>query len=274
MLASFLLSLREGLEAAIILGIVFGVLRRTHQAQLGSAVWRGTGAAMVTSLLIAVGLEWVGAEFEGQGEMIFEGFTFLLAAGLLTWMIFWMQKQARQMKTSIESDVLQSVRQTGRRGLFWLAFLSIVREGVELAVYLLAARLTSNSIEILSGSLVGLATAAGLGWLAFASTRRFNFGRVFRVINFFLILFAAGLVTHSVHEFIEVGWLSPIIAPVWNLQAILPDTSLIGQALATLFGYNSSPALVEVLAFMAYLLALSALWMVFYRRKMTLDRSV
>jgi high-affinity iron transporter len=273
MLASFLLSLREGLEAAIILGIVLGVLRQTHQAHFSPTVWRGAVAAIITSVLIAIGLEWVGAEFEGQGEMIFEGLTFLLAAGLLTWMIFWMQKQARRMRSAIESDVLEKVRQTGRRGLFLVAYLSIVREGVELAVYLLAARLTSNPIEVLSGTLVGLATAAGLGWLAFATTRRFNFGTVFRVTNFFLILFAAGLITHSVHEFIEVGWISPIISPVWNLQPILPENSLLGQALSTLFGYNSNPALMEVVAFAAYLLVLGATWFILSRRKMGLERS-
>ena len=271
MLASFLLSLREGLEAAIILGIVLGVLRRTHQAHLVPAVWRGAAAAAITSLIIALGLGWIGAEFTGQGEMIFEGVTFLLAAGLLTWMIFWMQRQARQIRSALETDVLRVTSQHGQRGLFGVAFLSILREGVELAVYLLATRLTSNPLEIGIGAGIGLLGAAALGLLAFATTRRLSIGIIFRVTNFFLILFAAGLVTHSVHEFIEVGWLPPIIAPLWNSNFLLPDNTFIGQAFATLFGYSSSPSLVEVTAYLVYFMVLMGGWLRFFRQKLALD---
>ncbi len=256
MLASFLLSLREGLEAAIILGIVVGVLRRTQQSHLTPAVWRGAAAAVVTSLIIAVGLAVAGAEFEGQAEQIFEGFTFLLAAGLLTWMIFWMQKQARKVRASLEANVLRAASQPSQNGLFWVAFVSILREGVELAVFLLAARMTSNSLETLIGAAMGLLGAAGLGYLAFATTRKLSFGTIFRVVNFLLILFAAGLAAHGVHEFIEAGWLPAFIDPLWDINSILNEKSFIGQSLTALFGYNGNPALLEVIVYLTYLAVL------------------
>ena len=146
MLASILLSLREGLEAALIIGIVLGVLRRTQQTELTPMVWRGAATAGLLSLLTAIFLNLIGAEFEGNGEVIFEGTTMLLAAVLLTWMVFWMQKQARNKKTSIENEVVQAVQKGGKRAIFLVAFVSILREGVELAVFLMAARLESKPI--------------------------------------------------------------------------------------------------------------------------------
>lgn len=214
MLASLLLSLREGLEAALIIGIVLGVLRRTQQTELSPMVWRGTVTAGILSLLTALFLNLIGAEFEGNGEIIFEGTTMLLAAGLLTWMVFWMQKQARSKKTSIENEVIHAVQKGGKRAIFLVAFLSILREGVELAVFLMAARLESNPVDTILGTLIGLAGAGILGVLAFrTTTRKLSLKNVFRVTNVFLALFAAGMVAHGVHEFIEIGLIPPWSPP-------------------------------------------------------------
>ena len=126
------------------------------------------------SLLLAVFLSLIGAEFEGNGEVIFEGTTMLLAAGLLTWMVFWMQKQARSKKTSIENEILEAAQQRGKCTIFLVAFISILREGVELAVFLLAARLKSNPMDTILGATTGLAGAGLLGVLAFRSTHRLS----------------------------------------------------------------------------------------------------
>ena len=261
MLASLLLSLREGLEAALIIGIVLGVLRRTQQTELSPMVWRGTVTAGILSLLTALFLNLIGAEFEGNGEIIFEGTTMLLAAGLLTWMVFWMQKQARSKKTSIENEVIHAVQKGGKRAIFLVAFLSILREGVELAVFLMAARLESNPVDTILGTLIGLAGAGILGVLAFrTTTRKLSLKNVFRVTNVFLALFAAGMVAHGVHEFIEIGLIPPLVAPVWNLNGLLPEQSSPGLFLKALFGYNGSPALSEVIAYLGYFLLLIAGW--------------
>jgi high-affinity iron transporter len=260
MLASLLLSLREGLEAALIIGIVLGVLRRTQQTESSPIVWRGVAAAGGLSLLSAIFLNLIGAEFEGNGEVIFEGITMLLAAGLLTWMVFWMQKQARNKKSSIESEVLLAAQRGSKRAIFLVAFLSILREGVELAVFLLAARLESNPIDTMVGTMIGLAGAGLLGLLAFRTTRRLPITSVFRVTNVLLALFAAGLVAHGIHEFIEIGLIPPLVASVWNLNGVLPEQSNPGLFLKALFGYNGNPALSEVIAYLGYFALLVVGW--------------
>ncbi len=252
MIASFLLSVREGLEAALILGIVIGVLRRTQRPDLIPTLWRGAVSGILASLAGAVLLNLLGAEFEGNTEVIFEGITMLFAAGLLTWMMVWMQKQARSQSKSIEAQVLNATRQGGQQAMFWLAFFSILREGVELSVFLLAARLQTNLFDTLAGTLLGLGSAALLGWMAFHTTRRLSLGNVFQVTNLLLALFAAGLVAHGVHEFIELGWIPPLVPVVWDLSAFLSEESVIGSFLKAVFGYSSSPALAEVMAYLAY----------------------
>jgi len=126
MLAGFVLSLREGLEAALIIGIVFGVLQKTNRVQLKPVVWYGVAAAVLVSALAALALNWLGMEFEGTGEMLFEGLTMLLAAGILTWMIFWMRRQGRSFKGEIEAKTGAALAENGSRGLFMLAFLAVV----------------------------------------------------------------------------------------------------------------------------------------------------
>ena len=135
MLPSYLLSLREGLEAALIIGIVLGALRKIRRTDLAPALWLGTLAAVGVSILVAILLTLFGLSLEGSAEQIYEGFTMLIAAGILTWMIFWMSGQARHLKGELEEGVNKAAAHfsTGKRAIFWLAFVAVVREGVELA---------------------------------------------------------------------------------------------------------------------------------------------
>jgi high-affinity iron transporter len=255
MLASFLLSLREGLEAALIIGIVLGVLRKLHRHELTSTVWAGVISAILVSIAVGVGLFAIGVELEGQAEQVFEGLTLFLAAGVLTWMIFWMNSQSRNIKSELEAGVTIAVSSTDRRGLFWLAFLAVVREGIELALFLTAAAFASTTQSTVVGALLGLGTAALLGWTLFATTLRLDLRRFFQATGILLILFAAGLVAHGVHELNEAGIIPAIIDPLWNANAFIPETSFIGTILKTLFGYNATPTLTEMLAYFGYLAA-------------------
>jgi high-affinity iron transporter len=255
MLASFLLSLREGLEAALIIGIVLGTLRKLHRNDLMSTVWAGVISAAIVSLIIGVGLFIIGVELEGKAEQIFEGLTMFLAAGVLTWMIFWMNRQSRNIKGELEAGVVKTASSTDKRGLFWLAFLAVVREGIELALFLAAAAFASTTQSTVLGALLGLGTAALLGWTLFATTIRLDLRRFFQVTGVLLILFAAGLVAHGVHELNEAGIIPAIIDPIWNANAIIPETSFVGVILKTLFGYNATPTLTEMLAYLGYLAA-------------------
>ena len=256
MLPSYLLSLREGIEAALIIGIVLGALRQMHRADLSSAVWIGVISASALSVLAGVLLTVLGLSFDGQAEQIFEGITMLLAAGVLTWMIFWMSRQARNIKGELESGVHKAAFEGGKRGLFALAFLAVLREGIELALFLVASVFASDVQQTLIGAFLGLGTAILLGWSLFATTVRLDLRRFFQVTGFMLILFAAGLVAHGVHEFNEAGLIPPVIEHVWDVNPILDENATLGSMLKALFGYNGNPSLTEVLAYFTYFVAI------------------
>lgn len=252
MIPALLLALREGLEAALIVGILLGALRKINHEALKSTVWLGTLSAAVVSLLTAVVLQVIGASIEGSAEQIFEGVTMFLAAGVLTWMIFWMRTQAKGMGAALETDVRQAVLQRGRTALFLVAFLAVVREGVELALFLTATAFAAGERATLIGAVAGLGLAVLLAWALFSSLIRLNLRQFFQVTSILLILFAAGLLAHGVHELNEAGWIPVIIEHVWNTNTLVHEDSLPGQILKTLFGYNGNPSLTEVLAYFSY----------------------
>jgi high-affinity iron transporter len=251
MLPSYILSLREGIEAALVIGIVLASLRQMHRPDLTSAIWAGTGCAALISLLTAILFTRLGLEMKDPGEAIFEGITMLLAAGILTWMIFWMSRRARNMKADLESSV-QRASNAGKWSLFGLAFIAVLREGVELALFLAAATFSSNTPGTVLGGLLGIGTAILLGWSFFATTVKLDLGRFFQVTGFLLLLFAAGLIGRSISEMVLVGWLPALIEHVWDLGGIISETSVLGQTLGALLGYSASPSLMQVLIYAAY----------------------
>lgn len=261
MLPSYLLALREGIEAALIIGILFSVLRKTNHQKLNFTVWIGGLSAIVISVLAALVLNWIGAEFEGKGEELFEGITMFLAAGILTWMVFWMRKQSIVVKQNVESSVQQATEGQGQKALFLLAFLAVAREGIELVLFLLAIRLTTNPSQELLGTGLGLFTAVLTGWIIFSTTRNLTLTRFFQVTNVLLALFAAGLVGLGIYEFNELGWIPEIIEHVWNLNSILPDQSTLGQLLKALVGYNSNPSLSQVIGYIGYFVVLAGIFL-------------
>ena len=267
MLPTYLLSLREGLEAALIIGIVLGAVSKIRRTDLAPAVWLGTLSAVIISILTAIILTSFGMSLEEKAEQIFEGVTMLIAAGILTWMIFWMGKQARFLKSELEDGVNKAAASTGKRAVFWLAFLAVVREGVELAIFITAAFFASNQaetstnlIQILAGTILGLGTAVLLGYTIFATSVRLDLRRFFQVTGILLILFAAGLVAHGVHEFNEVGWIPGVVEHVWDVNMILDENSIAGQLLKTLFGYNGNPSLTEMITYFVYIAVVTVFW--------------
>ena len=262
MLPAFLLSLREGLEAALIVGLVLGTLNRLGRRDQFAPVWLGVAAAALVSVLAAVALTAIGAQFEGRAEQIFEGAMLLLAAGVLTWMIFWMQGQGRRLNQKLAMDVQQvaaspasTVELAGRAAavsLFSLAFLAVVREGVELALFLTAASFTTSPGQTLMGAALGLAVAVAIGALTYAGAIRLNVKRFFQVTSLFLIVVAAGMVAYGFHELIEAGLLPALMDPIYDINAVLSDGQGAGLLLKTLFGYNANPALTESIAYVLY----------------------
>ncbi|NIM94103.1 MAG: iron permease [Anaerolineales bacterium] len=256
MLPGFLIGLREGLEAALIVGITLGILTQMDQKRYRRVVFAGVIAALILSLVAAVILRELGASLEGAAEEIFEGAMMLLAAGVLTWMILWMQRQSREYQSGLESGVRQALLRGQLWALFGIAFFAVLREGIETTLFLTATALVAEEREVFLGALLGLISAILIGWAIFTATVQLNLRRFFQVTSILLILFAAGLLAHGVHEFVEVGWLPSIIDPIYNLNSILDEDSLIGSMLKALFGYNGNPSLTESLAYVGYLVVI------------------
>jgi high-affinity iron transporter len=173
------------------------------------------------------------------------------------------------LKTGIENETTQALR-TGGKALFFLAFLAVFREGLELAIFLLATSFVSGGNLTLVGAFLGLSLAVVIGWVIFSTTNRLSLSGFFKVTNILLIFFAAGMVAYGVHELNEAGWIPSIIYPVWDINHILSDKSELGLVLKALFGYNGNPSLTEVIAYVTFLTLLLANYVRFQRNNTTL----
>ena len=264
MAAAALIALREGLEAALIVGIVLGYLRKIGYLEGRRSVWVGVLVAVLGSLGFAFIIQLVGMELEGRAEQIFEGATMFLAVGVLTWMIFWMRYQARLIKTSLEQDVQKAVETGTKWGLVLVAFTAVFREGVETALFLSAAAFAADSQGTLIGAALGLAAAVLIGYLIYATTVRLNIRLFFNITSVLLLLFAAGLLAHGIHEFQEAGLIPTVNEHVWDTNQVLDENSSAGQMLKAVFGYNGNPSLEEVVGYVGYWVAVLLglrLWM-------------
>ena len=257
-MAAALLSFREGLEAALIVGIVLGYLSRVGLADRARSVWAGVLLAGLVSIAVALAISAAGGQLEGAAEELFEGTAMLLAAAILTWMIFWMQRQGRELTARLQQGVRSAASRQGRWPLFWLAFVAVVREGIELALFLSAAVFASSAIETIGGALGGLLAAVAVAWLVFAGSRRLDLRRFFAISGLLLLVIAAGMVGRGVHELNEAGIVPAIIDPLWSTGSILSDKSTLGSVLKALVGYSDAPSLTQVLAYLGYAGAVSA----------------
>ena len=256
MLTSLLITLREGLEAALIVGIILAYLAKTRRSQLSRYAWLGVGAAVLASLSAGAAIYVTAGDLTGRGEQLFEGSAMLLAAGVLTWMIFWMRKEAANVRGSLQSQIDSKLADGSWIGLAALAFIAVAREGIETVLFLFAASRTAESpFWATTGGLIGLALAVAVGYLLYRGTARLNLRTFFNATSVILIVFAGGMLAHGVHEFVEADIVPGIVAPVWNAAAFLPDESGFGRLLASLLGYSSDPSLTEVASWVLYLCA-------------------
>jgi high-affinity iron transporter len=254
MLGALLITLREGLEAALIIGIILAYLSTTSNRQGSKPVWIGTSLAVAVSLVVGAVIYFSIGRLEGRAEEIFEGIAMWTAAGVLTWMIFWMRKQAINIKDHLHAQIQSALGSGSRLGLLGLAFLVVVREGIETVLFLFAAtRVAESAVLSAVGGIMGLGIAVAIGYSIYKGTSKLNLKAFFNITGLLLILFAAGLLAHGIHEFHEAGIIPPVIAHVWDFNHILSEQSVVGGFLAAIFGYNANPSLVEVLAYVGYL---------------------
>jgi len=258
---SLLITLREGLEAALIVGIILAYLARTGNRDKSGAVWFGTAVSVLLSLLVGAGIFLTAGGIEGRAEEIFEGSAMFAAAGVLTYMIFWMRRQAINIRAHLQAQVQTALETGSVWALGLLAFVAVGREGVETALFMFATTKTATPLAATVGGLLGLGAAIILGYLLYRGTYRLNLRAFFNVTSVLLLLFAAGLLAHGIHEFHEAGVIPPIVESLWDTNAIVDEASTLGGFLKALWGYNGNPSLVEVLAYAGYLLLVG--WMYF-----------
>lgn len=255
--AAFLVTLREGLEAALIIAILLAYLRQIGKLELSRDIWWGVGAAVVVSMIVGGVIFGVGAEFEGAAEEIFEGVVSLIAAGVLTWMIFWMRNQGSRIRDELHSRV-ESALVGGGLALASLAFVVVVREGIETALFLFATTQatsegTGGSGQLLGG-ILGLGVAIVLGYLVYQGGVRLNLRVFFRITGALLLVVAAGLMAYGVHELQEAGLLPFLTTHAYDVTSVLPDDAGAGAILRAIFGYQDAPSQLEVIVWAGYLL--------------------
>ncbi|MBD2567155.1 FTR1 family iron permease [Anabaena lutea] len=289
-LPTFVITLREGVEAALVVGIVLALLKKAKQSRLKYWVYAGIAVGLVVSLLIGVLFTWlikilgsINPQYTSVVEPILEGVFSLLAIVMLSWMLIWMTKQARFMKAQVEGAVTAALTQNSNAGwgVFSLILVAIVREGFETVLFV-AANFQQGLLPTL-GALGGLATAAAIGVLLFKWGVKINIRQFFQVMGVLLVLIVAGLVVSALQHFDDATANlalssrssenlcfyyehftrvhSCILGPmVWNTKKILSDEQFPGIILKSLFGYRDNLYLVQAVGYLLFLLSIGGLY--------------
>ena len=271
--SGLLTGLREGVEAALIVSIILAYLARTGNRRFFNHIWVGTIAAVAVSLGIGILLFLTVGGLKPPYEQIFEGLTMLLAAAVVTWMLFWMRRQAGSVKGELHARIDRALSEGTVFGLTVLAFTAVIREGIETSLFLVgqATSAQDGAGAVMAGALVGLAISALLGVGFYRGARLINLQQFFRWTGIALIFIAAGLLSHAVHEFIEVGWITVGTQQLFDLSAMLPHEAitgapggivlLAGQFLRALFGYTSQPEVATFIVWLVYVVVVLALYL-------------
>lgn len=262
MLATFFLMLREGLEAALIVGIIAAYLVKIGRRDALPKIVAGVGAAVGLSIGLGLLITFTIQKLPLVVQATLEGIAALTAVGVLTWMLFWMRRQGRALKGDLERGVDGALTQGSTLALVALAFVAVIREGLETVLFLIPIlSFQGTGIDVIAGGVLGLAVAVGAGWAIFALGVRINLRRFFTVTGTVLIFVAAGLVAYAIHEFGETGMIANT-GTAFDLNAVLPDTGPAGSILRGLFGYRSAPTPFEVVGYLAYLVPVLFLFVV------------
>jgi high-affinity iron transporter len=225
-MGSGLVVLREGFEASLVVAIVLAFLDRSNRRDGFAAVWIGIALALAVSALVGIALFAVGAELEGTSEYLFEGITTITAAALLVWMIFWMRRQARSIRTDLEGKTRTALAEGTAVGLAAVAFVGVLREGVETSLFLFSTTGKSSPIVSLISALVGLALALALGYAFYRGSHRLDLRRFFTVTSALLLVFAGWLLAKGLEELAEAGVIPENELILWGSFILLAAPTL------------------------------------------------
>ena len=259
MLANFLIGLREGLEAALIIGILVAYLIKTGRQKAVGQVLIGVGAAIAVSVAVGLILNLtVTTSTDAIAEAI-AGTASVIAVGFVTWMVFWMKSQSAALSADLRKKL--DARSATTLGVITIAFVAVVREGVETSIFLWsAARATSTGDNPIIGAVLGLLLAATLGYLIYRGALRLNLSKFFRYTGVFLIVVAAGILAYAVGEFQELIAL-PLQQLSYDISNVLPEGSALEAVLHGLISFNPAPTLLQSLTWFGYLIPVTALYL-------------
>ncbi|MGI8458301.1 MAG: iron uptake transporter permease EfeU [Propionibacteriaceae bacterium] len=258
MLANYLIGLREGLEAALVVSILVAYLVKSDRRNLLPRIWLGVVAAVVISLAFGAALTFGprGLTFEAQEAI--GGTLSLVAVAFVTWMIFWMAKAARSLSGQLRGQI-DHAAQAGRWSLAVVALLAVGREGLETALFLWAA--TSATVQVnggvaapLVGALLGMASAVIIGYLIYRGALTINLSRFFTVTGIFLIVVAAGVLSYGIHDLQEAGILPGLHSLAFDVSATIPPSSWYGTVLKGVFNFSPATTWLELVGWLLYLI--------------------
>lgn len=252
MFANFLIGLREGLEAALVVGILVAYLVKSGRRELLPMLWAGVGLAVLVSLAFGAALTFGprGLTFEAQEAI--GGTLSIIAVGLITWMIFWMGKTARHLKSDLHGKLDDAVA-AGRWAVLVMAVLAVGREGLETALFLWAgAQATGASTQPLIGAVLGLAVAIALGWAVYKGAVRLNLRVFFAWTGLFLIVIAAGVLAYGVHDLQEAGILPGLHNLAFDVSATIPPSSWYATLLKGIFNFSPATTWLQAIVWVAY----------------------
>jgi high-affinity iron transporter len=262
--ANFMIGLREGLEASLIIGILIAYLKKTDRLSHVPKVVFGVVAAIVTAVLAGLGLSAIDANASKQVEITITGVTSLLAVVFVTWMVFWMAKTARHLSKELQSKI-DTALETSGAALFLIAYLTVVREGVETSIFLwTAAKTTGEGQFAWLGAAAGLVASGILGYWIYKGMLKINLGRFFKYTGSYLLVLTAGILEYAIGEFTELHWL-PETPTAFDLGFITPVGSPIENFLSATIAYNPAPSMIQGFAWFAFLLITVTFYLRQYR---------
>ena len=259
MLSTFLIALREGLEAALIIGILVAYLVKTGRNHLLTPLWVGVGLAIAASLALGGFLSFTSAELSPRGEEFFAGTTSFLAVGFVTWMIFWMKRAARGLRDELHGKVDSAVG-AGSLAIAVTAFVAVVREGLETALFIYTNFKTVGAASSATiGLILGLALAVALGYLIYNRSVKINLSKFFQITGTALVVVAAGVLSYGIHEYQELGWLPGAESFIWDVTSWMAKDSILATVLAGSIGFDTTTSWLQFLVAGAYIAVI--LWL-------------
>ena len=263
MFANLLIGLREGLEASLIVSILIAYLVKTGRRRQLPLIWLGVGLAVLVSLAFGALLTFGPKGLTFEAQEIIGGSLSIVAVGLVTWMIFWMAAASRTLAGDLRGQI--DAAQGRPWSLPLIAALAVGREGLETALFIWAAtksiaRDGGSTTEPLVGALVGIAIAIALGFLMYAGAVRINLKRFFTITGGFLIIVAAGVLAYGIHDLQEAGVLPGLTTLAFDVSEQLPPTSLVGTLLKGIFNFSPAATVLEVTAWVAYVVIVGTLF--------------